>query len=116
MVPTPEARRHNTAFDLFNCLGYTRGKYLVSSFSHKDIVFDANSDSSITRIDSFQILRDIEPRLDCQNHPWRKLSPFIGYLVRAGVVHVHPQPVTRAVHVELLERAFLDELVNIAFK
>ncbi len=88
----------------------------MSVFGYEDIVLDANADSTITRVHAFRVLCDVEPRLDRHHHTRRKPAPFVGYLIRTCIVHIHPEPVTRAMHEELLERALFDELVDLAFK
>src|SRR6266404_3185960 len=113
---TRRVRSNHSAFDLRDRLGHTRRKHLMSVFGYEDIVFDANADSSITRVDAFRVFCNVESRLDRHHHTRRKPAPFVGYLIRTCIVHIHPEPVTRAMHEELLERALLDELVDLAFK
>src|SRR6185503_6631779 len=103
-------------FDLSDSLGHTRGEHLVPQLGYEHVVFNADADSSIARIYALSIIGDIEARLDGHHHSWLQPAPFIGYLVRPGIVNVHPKPVTGPVHVKLPERVLCDQCVNLAFK
>src|SRR2546427_7503328 len=97
--------------DLRNGLRRGHRQDFDAGIGDQHVVLDAHADVPV-------VLRyvvcgpDVGARLDRQYHAGRKLLRISPDLVEAGVVHVHAEPVTRAMHVELFVRAALERLLN----
>src|SRR5262249_12819426 len=75
------------------------------------VVFDAHAD--IPEAVGHVVRRaDIRTGLDRQHHAGHELLRRALHLVEAGVMHIEPEPMARAVHIELLEAAGLEHFVE----
>ena len=97
--------------DVGNRLRRRRRQVLDAGRGDEDVVLDPDADVP-------ECLRhvvgrpDVRAGLDGEDHARRELLRCALHVVQAGIVHVHPQPMAGAVHVELLERAGLQHFVE----
>src|SRR4051794_31749475 len=86
---------------VLHALGASRREDVAALRRYQHVVFDAHADVP-ERLGHVLRRTDIQARLDREDHAGLQLAPFALLHVVARVVHIEPQPVARAVHVELL--------------
>src|SRR6056297_88766 len=97
---TVSSRRHER-LDLVRVLRQTLRQHVRGVPGHGHVVLDANADTRIA-FRYAALRRDVDARLHGGDHAGLQHPPFVAHLVIADVVHVHADPVTRAVHEERL--------------
>src|SRR6266404_9845854 len=85
-------------FDVGNRLGSRRRHHLVTVVRHQHVVLDSDSDTAETLGHIFVVVIDVESRLDGQHHPRFQNSRRAVDPIETDVMHVHPEPVTGAMH------------------
>src|SRR4029077_6275183 len=90
------AARHE-GLDLIGILGCARGEHLRFASRHPHVVFDADADIAEALGAPPGTGGQIDPRLDGHPHARLEHPPLIAHLVVADVVHVHAEPLARAV-------------------
>src|SRR6266705_1305607 len=113
----PEARAaakqsaHTCDLDLGDGLGRGSGEVFVAARGHQDVVFDTHAD-----VPEFlgHVLAgtDVATRLDRQQHAGLERARLAVDAVEPYVVHIEPEPVPGAMHVELLVRTGLQHRVE----
>ena len=83
---------------------------LVTVRGDGHVVLDAHADVPPAARHALRPGRDVDAGLDGQAHAGLEHAPLVADLVVADVVHVHAEPVTGAMHVEVPVGAVLDEL------
>ena len=84
----------------------------MTVFRHQNVVFDSNPNSAETVSDFIVVRIDVQSRLDRKHHPGLEHSRRAVHPVQPDVMHVHAEPVTRAMHVIAPIRALLDYLLG----
>src|SRR6185312_8131822 len=100
------------ALDLIGMLRGTGGQHLDTLLGHHDIVLDPDADAMEALGYAARAGRNIDTRLDGHDHTGLEHAPLIADLVIPNVVHVHAEPVARAVHEEPAIGSFALELRN----
>jgi hypothetical protein len=90
-------------------LRYRGSQNLVTAPGDENIVLDTNTDVPPLARDLLVSGRHVQSRLDGHDHAGLEHPPLAPDLVVADVVHIHAQPVTGAVHVELAVAPLLDD-------
>src|SRR5438309_4864949 len=97
--------------DVLDALRRFGGDHLAAALGNEDVVLDTDADV-VQRLWHIAGGTDIEAGLDRQHHARREAAPLSRALVIAGIVHVEPQPVPGAVHIEALVGFLLEDLVE----
>src|SRR5690554_4289242 len=113
---TPSAARApDDLLELFDPLRRPGREILVSVRGDEHVVLDADPDALISGI-AIGALREIEPRLDRDDHARLELSRLLPLMVGADIVHVHAEVMARPVHIERRMTPFGEDLVHAAFE
>src|SRR5574343_863766 len=86
---------------------------VTTRFGDAHVVFAADADAG-QHFGNVVGRADVEAGLDSDGHARLQGRPLLADLVFAGVVHVEPEPVAGAVHVETAEIALFDQVVEVA--
>src|SRR4029079_8175414 len=78
----------------------TAGEHIVARARHRNVVLDAHADVPPAFGDALRPGRNVDAGLDRQRHAGLQDAPLLADLVVADIVHIHPEPVTCAMHEE----------------
>ena len=81
--------------------------------SYYDIIFNPDADSTPFFIDRFIVRCNINTRLNGQYHARSERAPLPLYPIFTDIVHIHPQPMSGFMHVELAVRERLYQFVDL---
>lgn len=112
----PRSWRGHQRLDLGDGLRHAVGQHFATIAGDHHVVLDAYADTAPLLRHRGIVRGDVDARLDGHRHARFEHPPFAADAVLADVVHVHPQPVAGAVHVESLVGLVGDQLVDVALQ
>src|SRR3989344_9575197 len=87
-------------FDLDDSFRHATGEDFATGLGHHHVVFNAYADAAPFLLHVLIVHGDIDARLDGHGHADFQLAPFAADLVLTHIMHIHPQPVAGAGHIE----------------
>ena len=96
------------------------GQHIVAVLCHSNVVFNADADAFPAIVDwrlslrDWQAVADIQPWLHRQDHTELKRNGLFTKSIGTDVMHIEPEPVAGAVHVEVSVITPLDDALGVA--
>src|SRR2546425_11455798 len=74
------------------------------------------ADATIADVHALGVFGNVNAGLDRQHHSWLQRARHLVEFILPYIMHVHAQPVTRAMHIEPAVLALLDNLPRLPFE